>query len=43
MLQVERRLTKEQYYIGVPLSENDGKGAGPFMYASVEMEMWKGS
>ncbi|KAF2739832.1 glycosyl hydrolase-like protein family 88 [Polyplosphaeria fusca] len=32
-----------EYYISVPLSENDGKGAGPFMFASVEMEMWQGS
>ncbi|KAF2680095.1 glycoside hydrolase family 105 protein [Lentithecium fluviatile CBS 122367] len=32
-----------EYYIGVPLSQNDGKGAGPFMFAAVEMEMWKGS
>ncbi|KAF2120611.1 glycosyl hydrolase-like protein family 88 [Lophiotrema nucula] len=27
-----------EYYIGVPLSENDGKGAGPFMFASTEVE-----
>ncbi|CAI6248370.1 unnamed protein product [Periconia digitata] len=27
-----------EYYIGVPLSENDGKGAGPFMYAASEVE-----
>ncbi|KAF2472209.1 glycosyl hydrolase-like protein family 88 [Lindgomyces ingoldianus] len=32
-----------EYYIGVPLSENDGKGAGPFMFASTEMEMWQKS
>jgi rhamnogalacturonyl hydrolase YesR len=31
-----------EYYIGVPLSLNDGKGAGPFMYAAAEMEMWVG-
>lgn len=28
-----------QYYIGVPIAQNDGKGAGPFMFASTEMEM----
>ena len=28
-----------EYYIGVPVVENDGKGAGPFMFASTEMEM----
>ncbi|KAF2131509.1 glycoside hydrolase family 105 protein [Dothidotthia symphoricarpi CBS 119687] len=27
-----------EYYIGVPLSPNDGKGAGPFMYAATEYE-----
>lgn len=32
-------LMSKQYYIGVPLSENDGKGAGPFMFASTEIEM----
>jgi rhamnogalacturonyl hydrolase YesR len=31
-----------EYYISVPLSQNDGKGAGPFMFASTEMEMWRG-
>ncbi|KAF2704496.1 glycoside hydrolase family 105 protein [Pleomassaria siparia CBS 279.74] len=30
-----------EYYVGVPLSENDGKGAGPFMFAATEMELWK--
>jgi rhamnogalacturonyl hydrolase YesR len=28
-----------EYYTGVPLAINDGKGAGPFMYAASEMEM----
>ncbi|KAF2798660.1 glycoside hydrolase family 105 protein [Melanomma pulvis-pyrius CBS 109.77] len=32
-----------EYYIGVGLSENDGKGAGPFMFAATEYEMWKTS
>ncbi|OJD34286.1 cell wall glycosyl hydrolase [Diplodia corticola] len=27
-----------EYYIGVPLAENDLKGAGPFIYASLEYE-----
>jgi rhamnogalacturonyl hydrolase YesR len=31
--------TSMQYYIGVRLSENDGKGAGPFISASTEIEM----
>ncbi|KAF1994595.1 glycoside hydrolase family 105 protein [Amniculicola lignicola CBS 123094] len=30
-----------EYYIGVPLSPNDGKGVGPFISASVEYETWK--
>ncbi|KAF2189484.1 glycoside hydrolase family 105 protein [Zopfia rhizophila CBS 207.26] len=30
-----------EYYIGVPLALNDGKGAGPFMFASTEIEMWQ--
>jgi hypothetical protein len=34
---------RKQYYTGISLSENDGKGAGPFMFASAEMEMWKGA
>ncbi|KAH8727582.1 glycosyl hydrolase [Phaeosphaeriaceae sp. PMI808] len=28
-----------EYYVGVPLSLNDGKGAAPFMYAATEIEM----
>jgi rhamnogalacturonyl hydrolase YesR len=28
-----------EYYTGVPVAINDGKGAGPFMYAAAEMEM----
>ena len=28
-----------QYYTSVPLSLNDGKGVGPFMFAATEMEM----
>ncbi|ORY07799.1 glycosyl hydrolase-like protein family 88 [Clohesyomyces aquaticus] len=32
-----------EYYIGVPLSENDGKGAGPLMFAATEMEMMQQS
>jgi rhamnogalacturonyl hydrolase YesR len=32
-----------EYYVGVGLSENDGKGAGPFMFAATEYEMWKGT
>ncbi|KAK7193607.1 hypothetical protein DPSP01_000158 [Paraphaeosphaeria sporulosa] len=28
-----------EYYIGVPLGENDGKGAGSFMMAAAEYEM----
>jgi rhamnogalacturonyl hydrolase YesR len=27
-----------EYYVGVPLALNDGKGAGPFMYAATEIE-----
>ncbi|EOD51418.1 putative cell wall glycosyl hydrolase protein [Neofusicoccum parvum UCRNP2] len=30
-----------EYYIGVPLAENDLKGAGPFIYASLEYEAFK--
>lgn len=28
-----------EYYVGVPLSLNDGKGAAPFMYAATEVEL----
>jgi rhamnogalacturonyl hydrolase YesR len=28
-----------EYYTSVPVATNDGKGAGPFMYAATEMEM----
>jgi hypothetical protein len=28
-----------QYYVGVPESINDGKGAGPFMYAAAEYDL----
>jgi rhamnogalacturonyl hydrolase YesR len=28
-----------EYYVGVPLSVNDGKGAAPFMYAATEIEL----
>jgi rhamnogalacturonyl hydrolase YesR len=28
-----------EYYVGVPLSLNDGKGLGPFVYAATEIEM----
>jgi rhamnogalacturonyl hydrolase YesR len=28
-----------EYYVGVPLSLNDGKGMGPFIYAATEIEM----
>ncbi|KAF1829299.1 glycosyl hydrolase-like protein family 88 [Decorospora gaudefroyi] len=28
-----------EYYTGVPIVINDGKGAGPFMYAGAEMEL----
>ncbi|KAH7130678.1 glycosyl hydrolase-like protein family 88 [Dendryphion nanum] len=31
-----------EYYIGVPILKNDGKGAGPFMFASTEVELWRG-
>jgi hypothetical protein len=27
------------YYTTVPLSLNDGKGAGPFMYAAAEFDL----
>jgi rhamnogalacturonyl hydrolase YesR len=30
-----------EYYVSVPVVQNDGKGAGPFIFASTEMEMWK--
>ena len=30
-----------EYYVSVGLSENDGKGAGPFMFAAAEYELWK--
>lgn len=29
-----------QYYISVPVVQNDVKGAGPFMYASYELEAY---
>lgn len=29
-----------QYYISVPLAENDLKGVGPFIYASLEYEAY---
>jgi hypothetical protein len=32
-------LTTRQYYTGVPISLNDGKGAGPFMYAASEYDL----
>lgn len=28
-----------EYYVSVPLSQNDGKGVGPFMFASTEIEI----
>ncbi|KAF2636995.1 glycosyl hydrolase-like protein family 88 [Massarina eburnea CBS 473.64] len=28
-----------EYYVSVPVQENDGKGAGPFIYAATEIEM----
>ncbi|KAF2018914.1 glycoside hydrolase family 105 protein [Aaosphaeria arxii CBS 175.79] len=32
-----------EYYVNVPIARNDGKGAGPFMFASTELELWQQS
>ena len=36
---MKREANVWQYYIGVPIVENDPKGAGPFMFAATEMEL----
>ena len=35
-------LTVVEYYISINKTLNDGKGAGPFMYAATEIELLKG-
>ena len=34
----KRRDGSFEYYISEPIRENDGKGVGPFIWASLEME-----
>ncbi|WP_286528659.1 hypothetical protein, partial [Duncaniella freteri] len=34
----KRRVGSYAYYLSEPIRDNDGKGVGPFIWASLEME-----
>lgn len=38
MKENKRRDGSFEYYISEPIRDNDGKGVGPFIWASLEME-----
>ena len=35
----EKRDVSFEYYLSEPIRDNDAKGVGPFIWASLEMEM----